>query len=368
MKALGLKATKWKVFERLVARLYLTNMEDNIGDGVIITWNDKIPEVNTGRLRQVDVSIRFKRGFHTYLTVVECRDHDAPTPISHVEAFVEKTRKIQADKGVMISVKGFQGGAIEAARQGGIDLFVLSEQIHGWEPFQQVRETVNYKLGSAIIKSSNSEEFSLVGNDNLSRLRDLKYMEDGTDYIDLRGLLEKAIGDARAKRRMDSHRWSYNPTSAATLDTGNGQISEIREITFNFESIVQRSSANLHLPPRVVSCVLQSARNNDKVIVPQWKIRAPDIKPGLQANKFYSNLFFQKYRCNKVTPKIELTLLDDVQHGNKLQATLTLANDVQDHPDRERYFEITNPTMCSSLEESYSRYIGGRPRIKNPES
>lgn len=356
MKTLGLDSKKWKVFERLVARLYVINMENDVGDTATIIWNDKIPEINSSRPRQVDVSIRFKRGFHTYLTVVECRNTNSPIEVSDVEAFVEKIRKIGADKGVMVSLKGFQAGAVEAARQGKIDLFVLMEEVKKWEPFTQTITSVNYNLANVLLTHSDSQVVSLHGYENLPYLRGLKYAEEGTKYGTLGDLIDSAVNAARTKRRMDSHEWVYRPQGAATVNVGDGTISTVKEIKVFLKANVERSSTRLELPPRIINCVLQSARNNDKFIVPQWKLGTADAGSALDPSKFYSNLLFQRYRCNRVSPNIELALLDDVQHGMKLQATLTLRSDVADRLNREGYFEIVDSVMCKKLEEDYLRY------------
>jgi hypothetical protein len=105
---------KWKIFERLVAAIHIAEQQ-----GACVTWNEKING------RQFDVTIRFKYGFYEYLTVIECKDYEAPVPVKEVEAFITKSRGVGADKAVMVSSSGYQAGGKEVARQNKVELYTL---------------------------------------------------------------------------------------------------------------------------------------------------------------------------------------------------------------------------------------------------
>lgn len=118
---------KWKKFEKLVSTLHLIDSED-----AILKYDDTIIGKRTGRKRQIDISIKFKHSFYSYLLVIECKNYKSNVPISEVEAFKTKLEDVGADKGIMVASKGFQQGAIETAKAYGIELFTLIEEKSEW--------------------------------------------------------------------------------------------------------------------------------------------------------------------------------------------------------------------------------------------
>ena len=105
-----------KRLERLVAALHHAE-----STGATVTWNDEIAG------RQFDVTIRFKFGLHSYLTIIECKDYSSKVSVDKIDAFVTKTRDVNANKAVFISSHGFQSGCFPVAERHGIQLLILSE-------------------------------------------------------------------------------------------------------------------------------------------------------------------------------------------------------------------------------------------------
>lgn len=111
------KTEKWREFEQLVAKIYTqATPEANVKHNYFI-------EGKSGRRRQIDVSIESSQGLHSYLTVVECKRYARRVGIRDVEAFITKIQDVRADKGVMVSIVGFDEGAQAQARQYNITLF-----------------------------------------------------------------------------------------------------------------------------------------------------------------------------------------------------------------------------------------------------
>lgn len=125
-KEMGLDP-KWKKFEKIVAGIHMLTAE-----GAEIKFDDQITGRRTGRKRQIDVSIRFKQAYYDYLAIVECKDYDTKVPIDKVEAFRTKLEDVGAMKGIMVSPKGFQEGAVKTAEAYNIDLFTLTEVKSDW--------------------------------------------------------------------------------------------------------------------------------------------------------------------------------------------------------------------------------------------
>jgi hypothetical protein len=118
---------KWKRFEKIVAGIHMLTAE-----GAEVKFDDEIVGRRTGRPRQIDVSIRFKQTYYDYLAIIECKDYDSKVPIEKVEAFRTKIEDVGAMKGIMVSPKGFQEGAIKTAEAHNIELFTLTEIKSDW--------------------------------------------------------------------------------------------------------------------------------------------------------------------------------------------------------------------------------------------
>lgn len=118
---------KWKKFEKVVAGIHKLKAE-----GARVKYDDHIMGRRTGRKRQIDVSLRFDHGYYQYLVVIECKDLKSKVRIDAVESLCTKLEDIGAHKGVMVSTRGFQKGAIGAAKAHNVDLFTLTEEMGDW--------------------------------------------------------------------------------------------------------------------------------------------------------------------------------------------------------------------------------------------
>jgi len=111
-------------FEELVARIETTLAPA----GAIVKSPDLIRDLVTGRLREVDASIRIPEGESTRLITVECRDHRrAKQDDRWIEQLVTKREKLGAALTVAVSSSGFSGSAITSAKHFGIELRRIDE-------------------------------------------------------------------------------------------------------------------------------------------------------------------------------------------------------------------------------------------------
>lgn len=125
---------KWKKFEKLILGIHLLKQE-----GAEIKFDDHITGKRSNRQRQIDISLRFNQGYYDYLAVVECKD--TLVTIDMVESFKTKLEDVGAHRGIIATSKGYQSGAVEAAKAYDIELFKLSEEITDWTV--KVRENVH---------------------------------------------------------------------------------------------------------------------------------------------------------------------------------------------------------------------------------
>ena len=137
--------------EKLVARL-----ESLLGNGEVeITSPDRIPDKDTGKLREVDVSLRAKAGSSNILVILECRRRTRKQDVTWIEQLADKQKGLGADKAVAVSSSGFSQNAIKKAKARGIDLRTIEEIRHAdLADWFRPSAMVLYRLG-ALIKRAN---------------------------------------------------------------------------------------------------------------------------------------------------------------------------------------------------------------------
>lgn len=114
---------EWREFERLVARI-----EADAGPrGIVVTSPDRIKCKITGRLREVDASIRSRIGTAEMLVTIECRRRTKIQDITWIEQLATKKKAIGADRMIAVSAAGFTESTKTLADQNGISLRKLSD-------------------------------------------------------------------------------------------------------------------------------------------------------------------------------------------------------------------------------------------------
>jgi hypothetical protein len=93
----------------------------------------KLPDRDTGRLREHDVVIIWRQQHHTIVTAIECRDRSRRVGVPDVEAFADKCEHTGVHHGVMVSASGFTETARVKALKRGITFLDLREaQAFDW--------------------------------------------------------------------------------------------------------------------------------------------------------------------------------------------------------------------------------------------
>lgn len=116
-------AKVWRQFEALVARIE----QAASAHGAVVKSPDRIRDQTTGRLREVDASIRQKVGTAVILVTIECRKRGRAADDTWIEQLATKRQKIGAAKTIAVSATGFTDSAIKTAAQFGIEVRTLSE-------------------------------------------------------------------------------------------------------------------------------------------------------------------------------------------------------------------------------------------------
>lgn len=109
----------WGGFEKLVADLNST--------GNVSVEHDVKLVGKSGAPRQIDVLIRHKQGLIEHLVVIDCKHWRSRVSRAEVDALANTVRELNASRGVLFSIQGFESGAITQAKADGIELFTVRE-------------------------------------------------------------------------------------------------------------------------------------------------------------------------------------------------------------------------------------------------
>lgn len=119
---------KWREYEKITAQIYKT-----LSSQAIVTHNDKIYGHDSKKERQIDISIRQNIGPHTMLIIVQCKDYKDKIDVNDVGELIAVVKDVRANMGVMVSNSGFTDGAINLAKENGIQLCSLYDaQSSNW--------------------------------------------------------------------------------------------------------------------------------------------------------------------------------------------------------------------------------------------
>jgi hypothetical protein len=87
----------------------------------------RLPDKDTGQLREHDVVLTFTLAHHEFLLALECRDRSRPAGVPDIEAFNAKCLRTGVGRGVMVSSAGFRETALKKAESYGIGCLTLQE-------------------------------------------------------------------------------------------------------------------------------------------------------------------------------------------------------------------------------------------------
>lgn len=116
---LGGLVSDWGGFEKLVAELNAT--------GNVTVEHDVKLTGKSGAARQIDVLIRHQEGLIEHLVIIDCKHWKERVSRVEVDALATSVRELNASRGVLFSVMGFESGAVTQAKADGIKLFTVRE-------------------------------------------------------------------------------------------------------------------------------------------------------------------------------------------------------------------------------------------------
>lgn len=139
--------------------------------------------------RQIDVLVRSETCGMDLTTVIECKDYNKKIPVSVVDGFHSKLMDINANKGILISRKGFSSKTISKANRLGITLCTADEtEAENWksiidlpvilEELHLIDFNINVKYSSAFETKINIDSVLQINGVNLVELIKNKWRKD----------------------------------------------------------------------------------------------------------------------------------------------------------------------------------------------
>jgi len=114
---------EWRLFEELVTRLERAAAPRH----AVVKSPDRIRDAQTGVLREVDASIRFRAGSDDVLITVECRKRKRKADDPWIEQLATKRQKLGAARSIAVSSSGFSKSAQATAALNAIELRTFAE-------------------------------------------------------------------------------------------------------------------------------------------------------------------------------------------------------------------------------------------------
>lgn len=188
-----------KSFERLIARI-----QKCVHERAQIGVDEKLKDIDTGRPRQVDITIRLSDGPTSFLGIVEVRDRSRPIGVRYIEEVFGKQRSVRADAAFLVSKSGFTGTAIAKANQLAIRVLTYEEaQEADWSNWLRCRtfSVLSRKYDKPVVTPFQQGEKSRtidIASDCLAQIEEDKSSkvildEDGNPLLSFPELLSKII-------------------------------------------------------------------------------------------------------------------------------------------------------------------------------
>lgn len=266
---------KGREFEKLVAEIE----QAFAGSTAIIKRNDRIPDKETGTLREIDISIRARVGSMDLLTIVECRNRNQKADARWIEELDGKRTSVGANKVVAVSSSGFTDEAITKANNRNIETRTLKKlkqrQIREWidaHPISVYHAQWKHISGKIVFSDSAADAQSKFEgfqwfDEEGHPLRLFKRESDGTlmNVVELYRWVywlvygldpEEGIGEAPVERWVETE---FNPGDLTMQ--GIGWKHEVSGVQLGFEigifpiklhSIERYSSADTDIAHKVV--------------------------------------------------------------------------------------------------------------------
>ncbi|MGY4253618.1 hypothetical protein ACVI1L_000686 [Bradyrhizobium sp. USDA 4516] len=201
-------------------------------DGVAVASSLRLPDKDTGRLREHDVVIIRRTHHGPNLTAIECRDQGRKVGVPQIEAFAKKCEKTGIHHGIVVAANGFTSTARAKAKALNLTCMELAEA----ESFEWIRTVTivglfhNFTAIEGRVRVMESEQ--KVANPSTV------YTPDGTPYTG-EGIQSLIMDKLPPEARNRNIRQTLNGQIVAPMEgfyviDALGQRFQVKDITFTY--------------------------------------------------------------------------------------------------------------------------------------
>lgn len=338
----------WKSFERIVAAIHSSEMA-----GSNISLNEKI------RGREFDVAIRFKKGLHNYLTLIECKHYGNPIPVEKVEAFITKSSDAGANKSIMFSSSGFQSGAILVATRHNVDLYTVSEEFKIPEEIKTGGTTEGINICDIIFTIAGSEYSFPKENGRMEYIMKNSVLKNDFKTITVYNFIQGHINELFANSTYSEKEKEYIFQSGYKLTSPGihekGEVQKLKVIFKRMEFINLKPDTP-EMDAHLFEKMHMYYNLKNEITGEDTSIMALDIALGfdtkIEVGKYYSNPHLgNNYYIESITDQIaKIYLLESYAKGNLFQVVYTQGIKYQ-----SQFVAITNTEEILRLSKLYKR-------------
>lgn len=190
---------KGKSFEDLISWIHAC-----IAEKAKVVPNAKIPDKDSGELRQVDIAIHVTDGPYQMLIILEVRDHKRPVGSGYIEEIKSKKDSVDADAAVIVSKSGFTKPAIQKADNNNIRIMTYDEALRdSWVEWAEMKKITVFNHNFEILRVdftfaheldiTSAKAFSTMLNVKLKPDQVKFQVEGGSKQFDINSLIKQAL-------------------------------------------------------------------------------------------------------------------------------------------------------------------------------
>lgn len=272
-------------FERFTQRIYQKLVNNDVLKPTTVQHNMKL-KGKSGCEHQIDVYWEYEIAGNMHRVAIECKNYDSQVPIGKVRDFFGVLHDLNNVRGIMVSSKGYQEGAKKFADFYGISLKELRRP--SWnESIGSITTTVHVDIRHTLflIDEGWIEEHDF----NLDRLRKFyaEFQFDKADYwkaathfpIETKDhFIRNAKGKKISSLEELEQQLPKNPEPGTEIifpfedgwvESRYWGLVRIREVKFEYESVIQETTMNL-AADEFVEAILEDALGGEASYVPKY--------------------------------------------------------------------------------------------------
>ncbi len=147
--------------------ILITKIQKQLAPKAEVLHNVRLDGRLSGTKRQIDVLVKENIGQYEIKIIIDCKDHKTPVDVKGVEEFDGLLRDVGAQKGVLVSPKGFSEAAKKRAEGLLIDLYSpIDTDVHKWHARVSIPALCDFRSAAMSFKFSMSAPYPFRMSEN----------------------------------------------------------------------------------------------------------------------------------------------------------------------------------------------------------